>query len=403
MPNPFRFKNIEPGSFKMLLPYFLLAVAVIIAFQVITNLGFVLGIIRRIWGIITPFFYGFLLAYIVNIPFSGIKRLLGKARWKFIKKRKVSISLLITFTLMIILLVLVLNLVVPAIINSVTFFILNIPVYYQSILQYVEYLNNLEFFDIYISADRITEHVQEMLQGFNIENILLSLTVLRAVPTAIFTGFLAFISSIYILIEKDKFQIFIRRLLRIFLPVQICEAIIEHTDKLNSNFKQYIKVQTIDGLILGSIVTVQLMIMGSPFAPVLGVLLGVLNYIPYFGSIVATIIAIIVVAFTQNFTMALIATVVLVITQQIDANVIQPKLMGKSFSFSPLLVIISVTVGGAIAGVLGMIAAIPIVAGLKDILETISIYYEKKKFGEIEAEIIKEAQEKQEEQVEREE
>jgi len=397
MPNPFRFKNIEPGSFKMLLPYFLLAVAVIIAFQVITNLGFVFGIVRRIWGIITPFFYGFLLAYIVNIPFSGIKRLLGKMKWKFIKRRRVSISLLITFALMIILLILVLNLVVPAIINSITFFILNIPVYYQSLLLYVDYLNSLEFFDIYISTDRITIIIQDMLQRFNIENVLLSLNVLRAVPTAIFTGFLAFISSIYILIEKEKFQIFIRRLLRIFLPIQICEAIIEHTDKLNSNFKQYIKVQTIDGLILGSIVTIQLMIMGSPFAPVLGVLLGVLNYIPYFGSIVATIIAIIVVAFTQNLTMALIATVVLVITQQIDANVIQPKLMGKSFSFSPLLVIISVTVGGAIAGVLGMIAAIPIVAGLKDILETISIYYEKKKFGESEAEIIQEAQEKQEE------
>jgi len=395
MPNPFRFKNLEPGSFKALLPYFLLAVAVIIAFQVITNLGFVLGIIRRIWGIITPFFYGFLLAYIINIPFGGIKRLLGKARWKFIKKRRVSISLLITFTLIIVILILVLNLVVPAIINSVTFFILNIPVYYQSLLQYVDYLNSLEFFDIYISTDRITIVIQEMLQRFNIENVLLSLNVLRAVPTAIFTGFLAFISSIYILIEKDKFQIFIRRLLRIFMPVQICEAIIEHTDKLNSNFKQYIKVQTIDGLILGSIVTVQLMIMGSPFAPVLGVLLGVLNYIPYFGSIVATIIAIIVVAFTQNLTMALIATVVLVITQQIDANVIQPKLMGKSFSFSPLLVIISVTIGGAIAGVLGMIAAIPIVAGLKDILETISIYYEKKKFGEVEAEIIQEVREKE--------
>ena len=398
MPNPFRFKNIEPGSFKMLLPYFLLAVAVIIAFQIITNFGFVLGIIRRIWEIITPFFYGFLLAYIVNIPFGGIKRLLGKVKWKFIEKRKVSISLLITFALMIILLVLALNLVVPAIINSITFFILNIPVYYQSILQYVEYFNNLEFFDIYISADRITVIIQEMLQTFNIENMLLSLNVLRAVPTAIFTGFLAFISSIYILIEKEKFQIFLRRLLRIFTPVQICDAIIEHTDKLNSNFKQYIKVQTIDGLILGSIVTIQLMIMGSPFAPVLGVLLGVLNYIPYFGSIVATIIAIIVVAFTQNLTMALIATVVLVITQQIDANVIQPKLMGKSFSFSPLLVIISVTVGGAIAGVLGMIAAIPIVAGLKDILETISIYYEKKKFGEVEVEIAQEVQEKQEEQ-----
>ena len=114
--------------------------------------------------------------------------------------------------------------------------------------------------------------------------------------------------------------------------------------------------------------------MRSPYALVLGLLLGVFNYIPYFGSIVATIIAVLVVALTQDLTMGLIAAIVLIILQQIDANIIQPKLMSGSFSLSPLLVIIAITVGGATAGIFGMIAAIPIVAVLKDLLDNYIAY-----------------------------
>ena len=84
-------------------------------------------------------------------------------------------------------------------------------------------------------------------------------------------------------------------------------------------------------------------------------------------------------AFTQGFGTAAFAGVTLLITQQIDGNVIQPKLMGGSFSLSPLLVVISIIFGGAIAGILGMIAAIPIVSVLKDILDKIILYYEQKK------------------------
>jgi predicted PurR-regulated permease PerM len=108
-------------------------------------------------------------------------------------------------------------------------------------------------------------------------------------------------------------------------------------------------------------------------------MLGVVNYIPYFGSIIGSAIAVVVVGFTQGFTMALITAVVLLITQQIDGNIIQPKLMGSSFSISPLLIIISVTVGGAISGVFGMIVAIPIMAVLKDMLHNIVVHFEKKK------------------------
>ena len=107
-------------------------------------------------------------------------------------------------------------------------------------------------------------------------------------------------------------------------------------------------------------------------------MLGIVNYIPYFGSIFGTLITIVVVAFTQGLTMGIAAAVTLLILQQLDANFIQPKLMGGSFSISPLLIIISITIGGAAAGVFGMIVAIPIVAVLKDILENAIQYHEKK-------------------------
>jgi len=205
----------------------------------------------------------------------------------------------------------------------------------------------------------------------------------RGFSTAIFRGILAFISSIYILLEKDKFKAFLTRLVQAFTSPAVCEAVIKYTASLNKNFKQYIYTQTIDGCILGTIVTVQLYLMGSPYFLILGIMLGIINYIPYFGSIIGSLIAIAVVAFTQGITMGAIAAVVLLITQQIDGNVIQPKLMGKDFSLSPLLVIISITVGGAFAGVLGMIAAIPIVAFLKDMLDSLILYREQKKLEKL--------------------
>jgi predicted PurR-regulated permease PerM len=148
---------------------------------------------------------------------------------------------------------------------------------------------------------------------------------------------------------------------------------------LNHNFKQYIYTQSLDALILGTVATIELYFIGSVYFLLLGIMLGVLNYIPYFGSIVGTVIAIFVVMITQGIPKGMLTAIILLITQQLDMNVLSPKLLGSSFSLSPLLVIISISIGGAFAGPLGMIAAIPIVSVLKDILNNITVYYEQKK------------------------
>jgi predicted PurR-regulated permease PerM len=181
------------------------------------------------------------------------------------------------------------------------------------------------------------------------------------------------------LIEKDKFEVFLRRMLKALTSDEVNNTIIEYTGMLNANFKKYIYTQTIDGTIIGAIATVELSLLGSPYALVLGIGLGIINYIPYFGSIVGTLVTVVIVAFTQGLAPAAIALLMLLITQQIDGNIIQPRLMGESFSLSPLLIIISITVGGAFAGIMGMIAAIPTVSVLKEVLENIIEHYEKKK------------------------
>ena len=374
-----------------LLPYFLLAVAVIIAYNAIGELGtifnFIGNIIGRIWSIITPFFYGFILAYILHMPFEAIQRLLGKCKFKFIQKRKKAFSLILMLLLVVLIIFALSYLIIPTVSNSILHFIENLPSYYEAALAWIERLNEMDIFSNFdLSTEGIIEMIEEWLHGFSLEYLSSGINALMGISSAVFgvgtailTGFLAFISSIYFLVEKDKIKYFMCRLLVIFTPLKVRDIIIKYGGELDHNFKQYIRVQTVDGLILGTLATIQLAIMGSPFALVLGIMLGIVNYIPYFGSIFGTLIAVIVVAFTQGIQMGLIAAALLLVTQQLDANVIQPKLMGGSFKLSPLLVIISITVGGATAGIFGMIIAIPIVKVLTDIIGDIVAHYENSK------------------------
>jgi len=366
-------------KFKTLLPYFLLAVAIIAVYRISGELELFFDFFRQAWGVVAPFFYGFLLAYIFNIPSSNIQKLLVKTNNTFIVKRKKVISLLIVLLLFVLLIVLVLNIVIPAVANSVAFFVANLPTYWGGVMGLINDFNNLDLFGLHINAESIIAQVSGLFENFSIDTIWGPINAIMGAATAVFSGAIAFISSIYILIEKDNCKAYLNKLLRVFATDRVRITIIDIFSKLNKNFRQYIHTQTIDGMILGTMATAALFFMRSPFALVLGLMLGIVNYIPYFGSIFGTLVAVLVVTFTQGLTMGLIAAVVLFILQQIDANIIQPKLMSGSFALSPLLVIISITIGGAIAGIFGMIIAIPIVAVLKDLLDDVVAYVARKK------------------------
>jgi len=372
---------MDKRTFRFFMPYFLLALAIILTFRITGEMEFFGNIFRRVWGIISPFFAGFILAYIINIPISGIQKLLTKYGSGLVERRQKSLSVLVVALITAGIIALALNFIIPAIRTSIEFLEENYEAYVEAFLSFIGNFNALELPGLTIDADWILSFLGAILEELTWENFMQPLNALVGIGNAIFNGAIAFISSIYILVEKDRFKVYLRRLLSIFVSDEAKVATLWAFGGLNNNFRQYVRTQTIDGLILGTMATVALWIMGSPFALILGIILGIVNYIPYFGSIFGTIVAVLVVTITQGLGMGAISFAVLLVIQQIDANIIQPRLMGGSFSLSPLLVIISITFGGAMAGIMGMLVAIPVVAVLKDIWDSIVEYYERKKFG----------------------
>ncbi len=134
-------------------------------------------------------------------------------------------------------------------------------------------------------------------------------------------------------------------------------------------FFKFLSSQLLDAIIVGILTSIAMMILGVKYAILLGFLIGLSNLIPYFGAIVGIGITIIITIFTGGITQAIWLAVVVIILQQIDANIINPKIVGDSLKISPLLVIFAVTVGGAYFGMFGMFLAVPIFTVLKIFIE----------------------------------
>ena len=139
----------------------------------------------------------------------------------------------------------------------------------------------------------------------------------------------------------------------------------------NSNeiFFKFVASQFLDAIVVGILVTIAMSIMGIKYAPLLGFFIGLFNMIPYIGAIIAVAVSAIITLITGGLSQAIWMLIVVIILQQIDANIINPKIIGQSLKISPLLVIFSITVGGAYFGILGMFLAVPIMAVIKILIE----------------------------------
>ncbi|MCL2287117.1 MAG: AI-2E family transporter [Firmicutes bacterium] len=390
-------KFFKSRMMKSMIPYFILILGAILIFRLTAEFRFFSDIVARFWFIISPFLAGAIVAYVLNLPCGVLQRLIErlkdtpvpqnnrplKATVNFIvrKSRAFSVFLLIILTILIV--TLILNILIPAVINSVALFVEESRNYEVTIREWIDRVNQRDL------PDFIAEHINEdaiisSLLGWaaNLDFNAMWNSVIAGFggfAMALFRGFLAMVASLYLLVEKDKLKAFVIRLISALTSESTNNTILKYSGKLDFNFRQYIFAQTIDGIILGSIMTVVLFAFGSPYALVLGLILGIVNYIPYFGSIFGTALALLVVAFTQGMPTALVALPIMFAIQQFDGNFIQPKLMGKTFALSPLLVIISVTIGMNYGGILGMLVAIPIVAILKDVLNGYIAYREENK------------------------
>lgn len=363
--------------------WFLLGLAIIIVYKVLDNFTAIGGTIGNFFNVITPFLSGTLLAYLLYIPASRIEK--AFLRSKVFKKKARGISVVLTYILAIAVIILLVNGILPVITDSVVELVNNFQGYWNSAIDRLNSLPEDSFLKSQVVADAI-KLVGDAIQNIDFkkyldpDKITSYVKGVLGVATGIIDVFVTIVVSVYILLQRGSIVKFFKKLGLAIFNEKTCSQIGKYVDSTNRIFFKFISGQLIDAIIVGVLVTIAMSIIGVKYAVLLGFMIGLFNIIPYFGAIIAVVISIIITIITGGLSQAIIMAIVVIVLQQIDSNIINPKIIGNSLEISPLLVIFAVTVGGEYFGVLGMFLAVPVIAILKIIINDFLDYKIQKKY-----------------------
>lgn len=363
-------EEIKQG-WKKGISWLLIALIVVIVYKMLDNFSNIQEWFGSFFRIMKPFLVGLLISYILFMPCKKIESILLKSKFKFINKKARGLSVIATYIIFVLIIIVIINCIFPILKESVVELVGNIPGYYETLVNKYRELPE----DSVLKSDIIKDKMAELsnidmkqLLSINNEKIIEYVKNIIDVFSGIFDVFVSIIVSVYILLQRTTIMKFLRRFARALFKKNTYEAVNKYFTKANEVFFTFISSQLLDAVIVGILTTVAMLIIKVKYAPLIGFTIGLFNMIPYIGAIVAVAIGILITFITGGLGKALAMAIVVIILQQIDANIINPKIIGVSLEVSPLLVIFSVTVGGAYFGILGMFLGVPIAVVIKTVL-----------------------------------
>jgi len=352
------------------IPICLIAVLLMIIYKTIDNLTQITTEISRFLWVVSPLLFGVLFAYFLYIPHLKIESLFRKSKVRFVSNRARGFSTISVFLLLIMIVSFIIAVIIPMIITSIIDLANSIPIYVNSILDFFDDIPADSFWYGMNIADNLREATA------NILNEQLSFGAIEQFARGIisfaggmFNILLGLVISLYILLEREKITEFFRRLSNAVIKKERARSrLTKYLGQINKVLFTFIASKGLDSIINLVAVTTILLIFRVPHAPLLGLLAGMFNFIPYLGSLIAVFLITTITLITGGVEKALIVLIPLLIFQQLDGNFIEPRIMKSSLKISPILVIIAVVVGGAYFGIFGMFLAVPIAVIIKQIL-----------------------------------
>lgn len=342
---------------------FVFAVAVIAVYKTFDNLSNITKAIGTVLGAFQPFVIGFVIAYLLNIPAKKIESLIAKAKNKHISGKARGLSILSVYVIGVIAVALILWALIPALYNNIMDLYRNFPSYMthiQNTINNVEILKKIDLF-----GDKgldLSNRIMSMFKSINWAQFGKYAQGVFGFTSQILNVFIAIISSIYMLLEKDKLYSGAKRLMGLIWKPATAGKVMEYARTVNEIFTNYLYSRLICCVVMAVVCSIVLSIMKVRYALILGIFIGAMDMIPYFGSIISCVVAILVTIITGGIWKAVWAGIVLLVLQQIDGNVLGPRIMGNSLEISPLLIILAVSVGGSLFGFIGMLISVPVVA-----------------------------------------
>lgn len=360
---------------------FIFCVAVIAVYKTFDNLSDVIAGVGTVIGAFSPFVAGFVIAYLLNIPAKKIENPLLKSKKTFLRKHAKGISILTVYLISLVIVMLILGALLPAIYRNILDLYNNLPMYIsvtENWLKDFEIVNKLKLFgeggfDFMSAVNGFFKSI-DMAQFGKYAQGVFNMT------SGVVNTFIAIIASAYMLLSKEKLKSGVFRLMRVLFKEDTVLSIVSHARRMDEVFTNYLYSRLICSAVMAVVCGAVLSLMKVKYAVILGLFIGAMDMIPYFGSIFACVVAALVTLITGGIWKAVWTTLVLLVLQQIDGNVLGPKIMGESLEISPLMIVLAVSVGGTLFGFIGMLLSVPVVAIARAVvLEYIEECEEKKR------------------------
>lgn len=340
----------------------------------IINMDVVVNGFQILWNACSVLVFGSMVAYVLNLIMVRVENILPDTT-----KYKNIISLIIALLVFVLLIYALINLVVPSLIDAFRVLFETMPTYFEKLQKFLMELfeNNPQFVDMIESIDvnwksLFQSGVSILTNGMG--SVLdKTLSIVNVVINVVVNGALSIILAIYILMEKERFIGWYHRFTNLVMKPEKKKALTDILKITHQTFSSFIGGQCVEAIILGTMCAVGMFILRMPYPVMIGTLVGVINIIPMIGAYVGGAIGMFIV-FTVNPVTSIFFLIFLCVIQQIESNIFYPRVVGKSVGLPGIFVMVTVVVGGSLAGVSGMFLGIPLVASIYKIA---GIYFRK--------------------------
>lgn len=334
--------------------YIFVGIVLIIAYKVSDNYIYFFDGARKLLSLMRPFFWGFAIAYFLNSTLKYIE-----------SHHKIASgwALLITYFVFFLVLGIFISLVAPVIVTNIMDIINKFPGFTEQAQTLFNRLMQEQRLVELLDLENYFDKNFGTLSAKGIEILNYTLNSLVQSIISLTSGILQFVVGIivsaYILLEKERFATTICRMLHALYGKERAEGIVQFFKMCDEVFRSFFVGKAIDSAIIGVICFAGMSLMRVPYAMLLSVIVGIFNMIPYVGPFIGAVPAIVITLLSSPI-QALWVSIFIIVLQQVDGNIIGPKILGQKVGISPFFILLSITIGGGFFGMLGMLVAVPI-------------------------------------------
>lgn len=340
-------------------------------YALINHLSVIGSVFHFLTNLLEPLIVGAILAFFLNVPMRGLEklffRLQTRRRWKVRERANEVVSLILTYVGGFLLIFLVMYIVIPQLVETIPGIVSSAESAWPKLMAFLQShnINTQQLEQLFSNFDlgplltKVWENYAQIIQT--------SLTAVSTVTSVLTVAITGFVISIYILSNKKKLLSQVRRLLYAYVGRKYADKVSEVASLTNQTFSSFISGQCVEAVILGVMFFLVMSILRLPYSLVISVFIAFMALIPYVGAFLGCVVGMLLIVIVSPM-QALVFLITFLVLQQLEGQLIYPKVVGSSVGLPAIWILVSVFVGGKLFGIVGMLFFIPLTSVVYSLL-----------------------------------